>query len=353
MPISAFVVQFVSRDFLTEDFFGSRDYSPGEIVDFKDNDFTISTRYSKEGLSKHPGFAEPWPAGPSIGAVQYGGELKEKRWPSYILMKAKIQDPSHNESIDRGRTLLHVLRYLCWSSFHAIDDLVTESDQITSDAGYRWMFMSPVSDLYHTPFSDPDGEYLHTSKGTPVGPGFVTLETYSTRWCERSFSSFNLVWSQAISLAPSNNPDSDLLRIDQKAQRLRKKWNSYDELRLARKYSEKYDVKGIVRSSASAVDSAIRFYCGEWGISFPSGRMPFDYKIEEALRLANRPSYFASHNNERDYLLHLYRARNSMHEGECLYKESQSNRIVVVTIDIARNFLESAKEFLVWLESQA
>lgn len=351
--ITGHLVQFLSRDCISDSFHGGRHYNKGDLKDHRFNDFQITMEIQKGGLKHPPAFSEPWPRNPDVGACQFVDPAYKERWPIYLLLTARIEDTSQETSIERGRNILHALRYICWSSFHSMPDLASQTDQCISHAGYRWMYMSPVCDFHGNPLSDPDGEYLHTSSGTPIGPGFATLNNYKTLWTDQYFHDLNLVWSQSISLEKCTDVKTDQQRINEKALRLKNKWNSYDELRQAKNYSESYDTKGVIRSSASAVDSALRFYCTEWGVPFPKSRDGFDDKIREILKKSARPPYMDLNVVESRNILHLYRARNSMHEGECFYKDSKTNKITILQIYEARELMNSAEKFILWLDSQA
>jgi hypothetical protein len=112
-------------------------------------------------------------------------------------------------------------------------------------------------------------------------------------------------------------------------------------------------VKGCVRSAASAVDAALRFYCAEWAITFPTAPIPFDQKIERILQQAGRPSYLAVDPVGLRDLLHLYRARNAIHEGDCFYKDDQIGKDVYCEISHAQQFFAAARAFTYWIDSQA
>lgn len=111
-------------------------------------------------------------------------------------------------------------------------------------------------------------------------------------------------------------------------------------------------MKNTVRSSASAVEAALRFYCSEWSVSFPE-RKPFDEKIDEVLRSASRPEYSKVQPEEATNLLNLYRARNSMHEGDCCFEDQVTGSMVDVDRALARELFESARKFVLWIDSLA
>ena len=346
--ITAHVIQFLSRDCVDSSLHGERQWA-----EFPDNDFSLNIEIRVKGLKNPPAFSEPWPTNPSIGAHQFVDPYYKERWPTYLYMTAQLDDPNHETSIERGRYLLHALKQVCWSSFLSMPDLASQTDQRIANTGYRWFYMSPVCDMNRNPLPDPDGMYISTSPDSPIGPGFATLTDYQTTWTGGSFHELNLVWSQAISLQGATESTTDASKINEKALKFKRHLNSYDELRDAKNYSDKNDVKGVIRSSASAVDAALRYYCDDWGIDFPRGNMPYDEKIKSILDKANRPQYYDLNNVESVNLLHLYRARNSMHEGECYYKDKDTNEKVIPRIQEAKIFMESAERFVLWVDSLA
>src|SRR5437764_13496523 len=113
------------------------------------------------------------------------------------------------------------------------------------------------------------------------------------------------------------------------------------------------DVKGCIRSAASAVDASLRFYCAEWNVRFPTAPSPFDQKIERIRQQAGRPSYRSVDAAGLRDLLHLYRARNAIHEGDCFYKDDQLGTDIYCDLSHASRFFTAAQAFAYWIDSQA
>lgn len=166
-----------------------------------------------------------------------------------------------------------------------------------------------------------------------------------------SYNELNLVWSQNISLSDSSDYSNEEKHIIEKALKFKRYMNSYDELQDAKRYADNKDIKGVIRSSASAVEAALKYHCEDWHISYPRAKIPFDEKIENILINAQKPPYYWKDHQECINLLHLYRARNSMHEGECYYIDKNSKEIVTPDISVAKLFMDSAKKFILWLDS--
>ena len=107
-------------------------------------------------------------------------------------------------------------------------------------------------------------------------------------------------------------------------------------------------------SAASAVDAALRYYCTEWAVIFPTQRnMAFDERIERILSDARRPSYRSIDVKGIVDLLYLYRSRNAMHEGDCFYRDDSTGTDVYCEMSHARRFFNVAQTFAYWLDSQA
>ena len=106
-----------------------------------------------------------------------------------------------------------------------------------------------------------------------------------------------------------------------------------------------------MRTAASAVDPLIRFYLTDL-IQFPGGHLTFDQKIEHVLAASGMPSYASVDANGLSLLGKLYRARNSMHEGDIYFKEATGTS-VKVDVPMAETFLAAAEQFALWIDSRA
>ena len=113
------------------------------------------------------------------------------------------------------------------------------------------------------------------------------------------------------------------------------------------------DIKGAIRSSSSAIEAALRFYCDEWNVKWPSKKgMQFNDRVDEILKISGRTPYTIIDPEASLDLLHLYRARSSMHEGDCYYKDTNTKTEIQVNINIANHLFNAAREFVIWIDSQ-
>ena len=147
-------------------------------------------------------------------------------------------------------------------------------------------------------------------------------------------------------------------RLREIVQDMRLHFNSYNELIDARRHlnsaqtsDEIGDIKAAIRSAASGVDPLLRFYCKLHSIRFPSRSLPFDQKVEEILARTGMPSYRAVSPHGMERVTKLYRARNSMHEGDRYFTDGGMR--LTVDYDLAKQFVEAAEQFAIWLDSLA
>jgi hypothetical protein len=319
-----------------------------------------------------PLYALPWPDYPSIGAVQFVDPYAERRWPSYMLLEARLALPTEAYSKEVAQDVLQYLRGIIARGL--LDQLPLDSllGQRVSVPGYRWGYWTPMLDFVGNPSPNPYGGYAYSEPGEAIGPGFTSVENYlgfpqfgvpplegtgqlpdlSKIWNFMAQLHLALVWSQAFSLPNRTTAGADHDRIKKRVQEIRMHWNSYNELNDAEGHLTRHDAKGAVRSAASAVDAALRFFCAEWGTSFPTDPIPFDEKIERILADSGRPSYRAANRDGSRDVLHLYRARSKMHEGDVYYTDEQTKAEVRVDMSIAKVLVQEAETFLLWLDSQ-
>jgi hypothetical protein len=302
-----------------------------------------------------PNYAHLWETqeGPSVGAVQWVDPYAEVRWPAYGLasFSADVNPPTLETAakcdiLQRMRTLV---------SFDVFDfpELKGLTDQLLAHEGYRYGYWTPDLDFVRNPRPAP-GKYHNADPGEPLGPGHASLSAFGfadDSQLERH--ELALVWSQAFSFRNRTNAHADDAAIRKRAQEIKRHYNSKDELTRAEDDLRQHDVKGCVRSAAAAVDAALRYYCSEWCVKFPTASIPFDQKIERILQQAARPTYqLVDPIGLRD-LLYLYRARNAIHEGDCYYKDDQLGKDVYCEVSHARRFFAAAQAFAYWIDSQA
>jgi hypothetical protein len=301
-----------------------------------------------------PNYAHPWEPQddrPSIGAVQWIDPYAELRWPSWALVtfnasttEATLDTGSQCDILQRMRTVV---------SFEIFDlpELKAMADQLLAQDGYRYGYWTPGLDFVRNPIPAP-GKFHNADRSEPIGPGHTSL--FGVGFGENpQIHSLALVWSQALSFPNRTNAQADDAAIRKRGQELKRHYNSRDELTRAENDLRQHDVKGCIRSAASAVDAALRFYCAEWNVPFPTAPIPFDQKIERILQQAGRPLYGSVDPTGLRDLLHLYRARNAIHEGDCFYKDDQLDTDVYCDLSHASRFLTVAQAFTYWIDSQA
>jgi len=339
--LAAYGVQFISRDCVPEELEGHYDDVPYEGAPFR-----LILRLQKGGMRVRPLVAHPWPRRPDFGARQHIDPYYDLRWPVYLHLHGNIrlirEDGLSEKELVR---CCGEIRNVLFGSFKTMSVLSALADPRLSYESYRWRYFTGSTDLTGNPFPNPKGKYVSNYISAPAGPGFVNIPSIGAV-SDLPYPSFVEVWSQGFSVPPGATEED----AERRAQEIKRHWNSYEELGDAERSST---VKNRVRSSASAVDAALRFYCSEWGISFPTGSVPFNEKIDRILQNANRPSYSTVVPDEATKLLHLYRARNSMHEGDCYFNDRTTGDRVIVDQTLAREFFYCAQKFVVWIDSLA
>lgn len=163
-----YVVQFLSRKIDDKSVYARKtwyNYDKGGI------DLDIELKV--EGLSNQPSFPEPWSRNPDIGPYMFVDPFRLERWPTYLLMTANLTRTRDDKSVDYGCELLNLLKLICWDAMREHQYLKEQKDQITLSNGYRWIYISPMSDFVGNPVPNPKGKYHLTLANTPVGPGFA------------------------------------------------------------------------------------------------------------------------------------------------------------------------------------
>jgi len=301
-----------------------------------------------------PNYAHPWEPHddrPSIGAVQWIDPYAELRWPSYSLVTFHADVEGTGLDTAAQCDILQRMRTMVCLDIFDLPQLKALTDQVLSQDGYRYGYWTPDLDFVRNPVAAP-GKYDNADRGEPIGPGHTSLFAVGLGEIIDVYS-LALVWSQAFSLPNRTNAQADQVAIRKRAQELKRHYNSKDELSRAEADLREGDVKGCIRSAASAIDAALRFYCAEWHVPFPTASVPFDQKIERILHEAGRPSYRGVDAAVLHDLLHLYRARNAMHEGDCFYRDDHLGTDVYCDITHARVFFSAAQTFTYWIDSQA
>ena len=302
-------------------------------------DITLTMDYELCDKPFEINFAQVVPTSPSIGAHEpidpYVDTYMQKRWPRCIKGLGRIATRSPDETNSETiKTILLYLRSNVWFLKSRWEILREHAHHFARVPGYRRVFFyQQLGDIERNRRPSSSQHYAPVAVGEYCGPGVSSLPNISP------FDFVNeLVWSPVIPFL------SRTLEI-------RKHYNSYNELHDAKRFLDAGEIKACVRSGASAVDAILHYYSRIWDVPFPPAQLPFDEKIEHFLKVANRPSYRAADSHNLLRLLYLYRARNSMHEGDCYYKDAAENKLTVGNREQAAPLVEAAEDFTLWMDS--
>ena len=160
-----------------------------------------------------------------------------------------------------------------------------------------------------------------------------------------------LVWSSILLVPNQSTFAADKKAIQNAIQSLQRHYNSHTELIDARRHLDQSEVKAAVRAAASAVEACLLHLCQRLGVQKPKEKKPFNQTVESVLRLTGRPSYSAVEPQHLKQLLYLYRARNSMHEGDCYFKADDGKVIFIRDVVQAKPLVDSAEAFVLWADA--
>jgi hypothetical protein len=297
-------------------------------------------------------FASIFGQRPTIGAWQfidpYLDRYADARWPKCLFADVEItmSDSARFEEL-LPEVMLNIHNTLRQGV--AIHPIFTAGDQLSRRIGYRRSYYAQQwFDISGSRRPNPSEYYHPTRAGELLGPGVISAPLGN--------QTMEMVWSQIIPFPNVTNIKDDLLRLKEVIVDMRKHYNGYHEFRDAQEHlAAREDMTGIkaaVRAAASGIDAILRFYCRLHSIKFPTARIPFDDKIEQILQATGMPSYRAIAPLEMDCIRDFYRARNSMHEGDC-YTTDAGGVQVPVDAPQARKFVEAAERLAIWLDARA
>ena len=340
------VYQFISRKNIDNKPLGIINNSPKQRSDLK---FSIEFEIIDKPFEIN--FTQLIPSRPSIGACQYIDPYVDvymkERWPKCIKGKANLEvsnsDQTRNEVL---KNILLYLRFVCWHLKEHVPILQEDKDQFATQKAYRREYLChQMFDFFGNRRPSSIEKYYLTEIGDYVGPGLASIAGLS------SFDHINeFVWSQIIPFKNPKDVATDLPRIRENRAEMRKHHNTYNELNDARRLLSSGELKSAIRAAASSIDAILRYYCSLWEVAFPT-KGYFNEKIEKVLKEANKLSYKKMNPRNSDRLLYLYRARSSMHEGDCYYKDNSGNIIQIITKDQVGELVEAAEQFTLWVDS--
>jgi len=341
------VYQFISRQNIKNRSLGWENTSPKQRPDLK-------FQFEFEIIDKpfEINFTQLIPSRPCIGAHEYidpyVDTYMKERWPKCIKGKAKLNvstnERSNNEVL---KMILLYMRVVCWHLKEHVADLKNDKDQFSTQKGYRREYLGhQMFDACGNRRPSTSEKYYLSDIGEYVGPGVASIVGHN------SFELLNeFVWSQIIPIANPTDVASDLPRIHEKLTEIRKHYNTYNELNDARRLLSNGELKSAIRSAASSIDAILRYYCSIWEVAFPGMRLQFGDKIEKVLAGAGKPSFKNLNPDSSEKLLYLYRARNSMHEGDCYYNDMTGKTIRIINSDQVGDLVSAAEEFTLWVDS--
>lgn len=341
------VYQFLSRRNIDNVSLGKINTSPKQRPDLE---FSIDFEIIDKPFEIN--FTQLIPSRPSIGAFEYIDPYidvyMEKRWPKCIKGKGNVEvqndDQRNNEILV---AILQYMRVVCWHLKEHVSELKGYSDQFATVKAYRREYFNrQIFDICGNRRPSNSEKYCLTDIGEYIGPGVACIAGHS------SLEYINeLVWSQIIPFSNPKDMATDLPKIKQKLVEIRKHYNTYNELNDARRLHSTGELKSAIRSAASSVDAILRYYCSLWDVAFPGRGLQFHEKIETVLKEAKKPSYQSIDPLNSERLLYLYRARNSMHEGDCYYKDNSGNVVQITNKDQVGDFIDAAEQFTLWVDS--
>jgi hypothetical protein len=345
--IKAEVYQFISRRNIDNMSLGQVNTNPRQYPTVK---FSIDFELIDKPFEIN--FAQVIATPPSIGAYEYIDPYQDvymsKRWPKCIKGTAKIviakDDQKNNKVLEM---FLQYMRVVCWHLREHVSVLKSHDDQFAKEKAYRReYFCHQIFDFAGNRVPNSSQFFHLTSSNDYIGPGLAMISGHFSHDYINEF-----VWSQIIPFTNPIDVKTDFPKIVQKLIEMRKQYNTYNELNDSRRHQIAGELKASIRAAASAVDAIIRYYCNLWGVAFPKRDLQFNEKIEQVLKEAGKPSYKTVDQDNSKKLLYLYRARNSMHEGDCYYRDNSAKIIKITSKEQVEDFIDAAEQFTLWIDS--
>jgi hypothetical protein len=289
-----------------------------------------------------------------IGAWQtldpYLDRYADARWPKCLFADVEITIP---DSAQLEKLLPEMMLNIhdTLRQGVATHPIFNAGDQLSKRIGYRRSYYAQQwFDISGIRRPHPSEYYHPTGVGELLGPGVISAPLGNR--------TMEMVWSQIIPFPNVTNITTDRPRLKAIIDDMRKHHNGYHEFRDAYHHlaerQEMMEIKAAVRAAASGIDAILRFYCGLHSVKFPNPKrgISFDDKIEQILQATGMPSYKTIAPLEMDCIRSLYRARNTMHEGDC-YTTDASGARIPVDVAQARKFIEAAERLAIWLDARA
>lgn len=327
---------------------GTRRVRPQQRMDIE---YTLAL--SAEPKSFHWTFAQLRPHRPCAGAHEYVDPHVDAffahRWPSSVVARGEISVPESEEllSAELRRNLMSFARRLLWEAPVSLTSTWLPDDQLTHVPGYRREF-------FHTQLFDIQGSrrpsdqqrFVPTELREPVGPGVVTIDLMG------DWDAVNeLVWSPVLPFSGRSTLRTDWPELARAVNASPLQLNGVSEFADAQRYLGVGDIKGAVRSGASAAEATLKHYAARWQAGTPPKHLPFDDKVEHVLASAGKPSFRQAQPEASRQLLYLYRTRTSMHEGDCYFSDVHGQRQPVRQASQVTPMVDAVRTLLVWADS--
>lgn len=296
-------------------------------------------------------FAEFVPKYPSAGPFQFLDETTDnffsQRWPWCISASGKVNVECSELSLNIIRDILIGARNVIWRNLSGVPNLEIPPDQKATVLGYRREFSHfQLLDREGNRRPSEKGSFAPTEIGELTGPGVVTLPQQK-KWDLPN----ELVWSPILPFPNRTTIEHDKVQIEKAIFAQQKQYNSVDELFSAERLLNIGEIKSAVRALASALDAIIQYYGKQWSAELPRNNKIYAEKIEEFLKQAGKPSMRQAIPETFFPISNLYYARNTMHEGDCYFRDSNGTKVQVRRKDQVEPWLQAVKEFLRWIES--
>jgi hypothetical protein len=357
-----FAAQFFSRPFMREDVVKPHTQLKTDNSITLDGHLTI--RFGNP-LLEGPGdtriranYTQPWELEKSESAStdRLVDPFAEIRWPAYALATFHLVNPeAPMPTLDVAVQcdLLQALRNRIDAELGEIPEIKAMADQFLGYDANRFSYWTPLLDSVGNPIPVSSGDYIGASRAEPVGPGFAALRGTGVTRNGAEYCSLALVWSQAFS-APAETGNPEPTQLQKRLKELKTHFEAKEDIKRADECLQKSDLRGCISFAQIAVESAIRFYCNQWGARFPSlPGIDFHQRIERVLKRAGRPSYQAIDPAGLTDLLHLYRASLKAHDANCYFHDDQLHRDVSCEVAHVEAFLDAAIRFTFWIDSLA
>lgn len=342
------IYQFLSRRNLPVAPVGRSTSSPRQEPDIT---FHIAFEYAQAPfgisfLDDEPDKRPKW----SMGADQYVDRDRDdamlNMWPGCLIGTGYVTSAtslSNDDEVSKKclRFMRQILRRCSRNG-----DFSDIADQMATVDGYRRAyFQSQILDINGKRRPSHSRTYARTEITDFIGPGLATIN-------DVGYPRVNeLAWCRIVPFNEATRVEFDLAEIHRREDKIRLHSNSHKDLSKAKEFLDQGNFETCIRTAAAATEARIKYWCAVWSVTYPTGSMSFDDRIEHSLAGARKPSYRMADPTSSENLLYLYRARNAMHEGDCFYRNRSGLQVDIVRQEQAEPLLAAAVAFAVWIDA--